>query len=158
SRCTSRKLSVAGKAALATTRCHAKALGKGIALDPECLPEADAKFSEGWGRAEGVGDCLAPTGDAKAVAARVSAFLDDVVTDLVNAPGPSTCTAKKLTLAGKKASSRLTCHMRATAKGVAVDPACLQKATDTFTIGWARAEKSADCQAGTGDLSTIGGK
>jgi hypothetical protein len=158
STCTSKKLSVAGKSALAATKCHAKAVSKGIALDLECFPKADAKFIEGWGKAEAVGDCLAPTGDAKAVAAKVSAFLDDVVTDLVNAPGPSTCTSKKLTLAGKQASSRLTCHMKAAAKGVAVDPACLQKATDKFTIGWARAEKSADCQAGTGDLSTIEGK
>src|SRR5262245_21906287 len=95
SRCTSKKLSVAGTSALAVTKCHAKAVSNGIVLDPECLPKADAKFSEGWGRAEVAGDCLSPTGDAKAVAATVGAFLDDVVTDLVNGPGASTCTSKK---------------------------------------------------------------
>jgi hypothetical protein len=68
------------------------------------------------------------------------------------------CTSKKLSLTGKTAASRLTCHMKAAAKGVAVDPACLRKARNTFTTGWARAEKSADCRAGTDDVSTIESK
>jgi len=48
--------------------------------------------------------------------------------------------------------------VKAAARGVAVDPACLRKATNTFTVGWTRAEKSADYQAGTGDLGAIEGK
>jgi hypothetical protein len=116
------------------TKCHSKAVAKGIAPDPGCFTKADATFSAGWVNAEAAGDCLTPTGDEAAIEAQVDAFLDDVVTDLVNAPGPSKCTSKKLTLAGKKASSRLKCHAKAAARGVAVDPACLQKAADTFTI------------------------
>jgi len=103
SRYTSKKLSVAGTTALAATNCHTRAVSKWIALDPECLPKADAKFSEGWGKAEAAGDCLAPTGDAKAVAAQVVAFLDDVITGLVNALGPSTCTSRSSPwLAGRR--------------------------------------------------------
>ena len=131
--------------------------GRGAGHGPVHRP-GELHRAAGWAKAEAARDCLAPSGDEAAIAATVDAFLDDVVTDLVNAPGPSTCTARKLTLAGKTTSSRLKCHMQATARGVAVDPACLAKATDAFTSGWTKAEEAGDCQAGTDDVDIIEGK
>src|SRR5262249_7243500 len=158
SACTAKELSLAGARSLGKAKCHSKAIAKGTALDPACLTKADATFSAGWAKAEAAGDCFTPTGDEAAIDAKVDAFLDDVVTDLVNAPGPSKCTSKKLTLTGKKAASRLKCYTKAAAKGVGVDPPCLQKVADKFTIGWTKAEGAGDCQAGTGDVGTIEGK
>lgn len=130
--CTPKKLSLAGEKALSKTKRHAKAVGKRIAPDGECLAKADEKFSEGWMKADAAGDCLNPTRDESEIEDKVDAFLDDVVTDLVNAPGPSRCTSRKLTLAGKEASSLSECHAKAASEGVAADPACLQEGDGQF--------------------------
>src|SRR5262249_42076908 len=83
---------------------------------------------------------------------------DDVVSDLVNAPGPSKCTAKKLGFTGKTALARAKCLAKAVGAGVAVDLECLQRSTDKIGKSWLNAEKTLDCQAGIGDLATIKGK
>jgi hypothetical protein len=79
SRCTSRKFIVTRTKVLGRANCESKAVGKDIDVDPECLVKAGEKLTEGFPKAEGYGDCLAPTGDASAIEDKV----DDLVTDFV---------------------------------------------------------------------------
>jgi hypothetical protein len=79
SRCTSRKFTVTGGKVVARSNCEGKAMAKGNEVDPECLAKAGEKLTERFLKAEGYGDCLAPTGDASAIEDKV----DDLVTDFV---------------------------------------------------------------------------
>jgi len=157
SKCTSKKLLLAAKKALATMKCHSRAVGRGTPLDIACVTKADTKFAASWAKEESKGGCLT-MGDGATIEVVVDAFVEDVVTDLANAPGPSTCTRKKLGFTGKASLARAKCLARAVARGVAVDLECLETSTDKLADSWSKAEKTLDCQAGTGDLATTRGK
>src|SRR6185295_4456925 len=64
-----------------------------------------------------------------------------------------TCTFAKLGAAGKKVTANLKCHQRATERGAAVDPACLDRAGQTFAGRFARAELHPPCFA-VGDAAS----
>jgi cysteine-rich repeat protein len=81
SKCTSSKVRAAGKKADAKSKCHAKAIGKGLLTDGACLTKAEAKFTSAFSKAEAKGDCLT-TGDTASVEATVDAFITDLVTEL----------------------------------------------------------------------------
>jgi hypothetical protein len=158
SKCTSAKFKEAGKKAAGKTKCRSKAVGKGEAVDAACLTKAEGKFSAGWTKAEGKGDC-ATTGDVATIEAKVDAFLADLVTELTGGnPGPSKCTGAKLKVAGKKAASKTKCLSKAAAKALPVDGACISKAEGKFSAGWTKAEGKGDCLAPTGDVAAIEGK
>lgn len=71
----------------------------------------------------------------------------------------NTCAAAKLTAVGKQVDSLLTCHARAVKAGVAVDPECLRKTEDAFTLAFTKAEDTAVKQGGqcltVGNVATI---
>lgn len=86
-KCQVAKVKAAGAKATAKLACHAKAIGKGVAVDSECLAKAEARFLAAFAKAEAPGAC--PTsGDATAVEALVDGFVGDVL----GAVGPSTTT------------------------------------------------------------------
>jgi len=60
-------------------------------------------------------------------------------------PPASKCTAAKFKEAGKKVAAKASCHSKAVAKGILVDPACLMKAETRFDTGWAKAEAKGGC-------------
>jgi len=68
-------------------------------------------------------------------------------TTTTTVPGPpqSKCTAKELTAAGKKAGGKAKCWSKATAKGVAVDTACLMGAETKFSGAYMKAQGKGDC-------------
>ncbi|HJQ85337.1 MAG TPA: hypothetical protein VKA21_14725, partial [Candidatus Binatia bacterium] len=149
SKCAAKKMQLAGKKAFAFAKCHAKSVGKAITLEHGCFVSAAAKFDAGFKKADLRADCLT-SDDAAAIEAKVDAFDgeagSDLVAELQTGPGPSKCTAKKLTLAGKKVLARLKCVAKAVGKGTAISPECLGKANDKYAAGWAKAELGSDCQ------------
>ena len=53
SKCTSAKFKAAGKKIGAKSKCHSKAVSKGLAVDSACLQKAEDKYTSGWTKAEG---------------------------------------------------------------------------------------------------------
>ena len=64
------------------------------------------------------------------------------------------CSGVKLKAAGKKSGSKLKCYAVASARGVNVDQACLDKAEAKFSAAWQRIEASGNCRT-TADESNI---
>jgi hypothetical protein len=94
SKCDSKKVQVATKKAADKAGCHAKAIGKGIAVDAACLGKAETKFSAAVGKAEAGTDCT-NTGQAAALEAIVDAYVADLVDELT-VPPPTCCVATRM--------------------------------------------------------------
>jgi hypothetical protein len=77
SKCTAAKHQAAGDYARALEACRAKALKKGVAVDPDCEAKALASFAKGFAKAEKKLDCVATSEDA--IVAEVA---DEFVADL----------------------------------------------------------------------------
>jgi polyhydroxybutyrate depolymerase len=142
-KCLSAKLKAIGKNEKAALGCVAKVVTKN---DPSslsgCLAKADAKLSAAFAKASGCDGSLA-------ACAGLADECVDAVTAMLPDPGPSTCEAARLKAAGKKAASKLNCHAKAAMKGVAVDSACLDKASTKFAAAFA---KTSGC---SGDETTV---
>jgi hypothetical protein len=82
SKCSGEKFGVASKKVDQKLKCYRTAYGDGVPLDPECLSDAEATFSAGWVKAESTADCLT-LADEAAIEAKVDAFVDDVVVELL---------------------------------------------------------------------------
>jgi hypothetical protein len=63
---------------------------------------------------------------------------------------PSKCTAKEFGVAGKKASAKVKCWMKAVAKGMAVDSMCLMAAETKFGTAFAKVAAGSDCLRAVG--------
>ena len=57
----------------------------------------------------------------------------------------SQCAQAIIDAAGKKAKAEASCNAKALQNGVPVDPACIQKASDTFTKAFTKAQTKGDC-------------
>jgi hypothetical protein len=79
--CAASKLKATGNYAANELRCHARAMAKGAPVDMDCLDAAEAKFRNGFAKAEKKGGC-APGGDVESIDPKVDAFADDVVGEL----------------------------------------------------------------------------
>jgi hypothetical protein len=155
SKCTAKKISLAGKKAGSKEKCYAKAVGKGIVLEPGCLQSAEAKFAAGWMKLEGKSpnDCLT-SGDESSIEGMVDDFVNDVATALNGIAPKSKCSSKKYALVGKKALGKAKCQAKAVGKGIAVDPECVAKVEGKFSTGWAKAESAGGCNS-TGDEGSL---
>lgn len=71
-----------------------------------------------------------------------------------SAPSPEECAARKLTVAGKKATRLLKCQSRALTHHSAVDPDCIARVVSKFAATWTRIEGRGGC-ATVGDLDAI---
>ena len=90
-KCSSAKIKCTNAKATGLLGCHNKAEGKDVAVDPECIRKAQTKFDGGidptkgcMGKAEKdlVKSPCATTGDTGPFAAKIDAFVIDVVTEL----------------------------------------------------------------------------
>src|SRR5262245_22231061 len=129
--CAGTKLKATGKAAGAQVVCHAKATQKGIAVDLACLVNADTKLAGAFAKAEEKGGC-ASIGDAGTIGGLLDSSVGAFVAALRPVADANRCAAAKLKASGKKAKTKLACHAKATARGLAVDPTCLTKAEGRF--------------------------
>jgi hypothetical protein len=148
--CESDKLKAAGTKTVKMAACHAKAVGKAIAVDPTCLAEADAKFSKDITKAEAKGSCDVD-GNGDALQSSIDAFIADLGIKLPG-PGPSKCVASKWKATATKVKVKLGCHAKAEAKSRSVDSACLAKAELKFVASFAKADAKGSC---TGDAAAI---
>jgi hypothetical protein len=149
SKCSSKEIAAGGKKAGGKAKCHAKAAGKGIAVDAACLTKEETKFSTAFGKATAQGDCV-----TAATAPSVEAIVDAFVADLADeATGGSTakskCASKQIAAGGKKAADKAKCHAKALNKGLAVDAACLTKAEGKFATAFTKALSQGDCLTAT---------
>ena len=69
-------------------------------------------------------------------------------------PTGAKCTGSKIKSVGKAAKSKSKCHSKATKSGEVTDPDCLDKASEKFTKGFAKAEAKPPCFA-FGDAPTV---
>src|SRR5437867_4444366 len=83
-KCSSTKRKASGKKAAGKLKCHAKALTKGVGVDPFCLGKEEAKFSAAFEKAEGKGGCFT-LGDAAAVECKVDEVVDVAAGELAPA-------------------------------------------------------------------------
>jgi hypothetical protein len=152
--CLAGKSKCASKKMAGLLKCHNKAEKSGLAVDPECLSKAIAKFDGGtkgvagscFGKLEikypGVppAGCVT-TGDLDTIETKVDAFVDDVVGELdPSYPTPilNVCSAGKKKCTLKKAAGKLKCHEKCQkdpAKCECVLEACLSKAEDKYDGG-----------------------
>jgi len=96
SKCDAAKVKAAGKKAAAKANCYAKAIQKGLPVDPACLTKAEQKFDASFQKADTKNDNCTNLGDSVAVEATVDQCLADLVaqvstTPTTTLPGPS-CT------------------------------------------------------------------
>jgi hypothetical protein len=150
-RCEASKLKAVAKDASGKASCHSKAVAKGAGVAADCLAKAESKLSPSFDKAQ-TASCLT-AGDAAAMSARVDAFVADLVATL-GSGGPNACTAAKYKAAGKKASKKAACYVKALVKGVAVDPTCITKVEAKFTSAFAKADAKGTCLTGA-DADTV---
>jgi DNA-binding beta-propeller fold protein YncE len=154
SKCTSKKLTLAGNKVSGRAKCQGKAVGNGVGVDSACLQKASNKFSAGWAKAEHTPNDCRTLGDEGAIESLADAGVVQLVALLAPSSGPSRCASKKFSAAGKRASVEAKCHAKAIAKGLTVDAGCLQKAATKFGTAWAKAESAGDCLT-LGDQTTV---
>ena len=87
-KCQAAKIKAAGKKTYDKAKCRAKALQKGVAIDPLCLTKAEDKFGQAITKADTLGSC---SGTATDLEAAVDQAVNAYAT-LVNAPVTSTTT------------------------------------------------------------------
>jgi hypothetical protein len=147
SQCGGAEVLAAAKKAGGKLKCWARATDQGIAVDGLCLGNTETKFSTAYTKAQTKIDCPATVAGGT-IEAKVDAFVADVVTAIdggTGTPPRSTCSAKEIVQASKKAVSLLKCFGRAIAKGAPPDTACIDKVTSKFQAGWLKATAAADC-------------
>jgi hypothetical protein len=116
-RCAAAKRNAAGRTIAGLTGCDAKAVGRGVAVDPECAARMRVKFARAWRKAEAKGAC-ATAGDQDAILAKVDAHDADLEERLVTGGARSRCAAGKLRHAGKAGACRLRCAAKAVTRGL----------------------------------------
>ncbi len=90
--CDSKKIAASGKKASNKSKCYAKAIAKGLAVDGNCLSKAELKFSAAVSRAESAGGCT-HVGQTNSLESAVNAFINDVNAELAPAASTTTTTS-----------------------------------------------------------------
>jgi hypothetical protein len=152
SSCLAGKLKAAGKKLTRKAGCSAKAVTKGVPVDPACLSAAEVKFDASMTKAEAKGDC-AQTGDAGATEIAVDQCLADILDE---EPGPSTttttsastststtttmpltCDTESAAFAGVTAQHNSTRASATPAPNPPLDPLCWNDMLEADAQGWA---------------------
>jgi hypothetical protein len=137
-KCGGAKLKAIGKQEAGLLSCQAKVAttndSSGLAA---CEGKAMTTFSTAFGKA---GTC---GGDETTCGTRASTC-ETAIASAMTETFPSKCEAAKRKAAGKLAQGELGCYEKAAATGVALDPACISKATSKFTTALGKAGTCAD--------------
>ena len=155
-RCGGSKAKAAARYAKDLFSCHARALSRGEAVDPECTASAAGRVTSAFDKAEAPGGCSTTDDDANA-----RSIVDAVRTavDALLSPDPSdearVCAAAKLNTAGRHINGRLRCYGRSAARGLAPGVACLTMAEERLDSGFVAAENRGGCTT-TGDVADVG--
>jgi hypothetical protein len=133
-KCTGVKLKALGKKESGLLGCQAKVATKGDpTLEAACDAKVVAKFDKAFAKA---GTCGGVDSDCEGIADACRDSIRGALPDGTDSASASKCEGKRLKAAGKKASAKLACYAKAALKDVAVDTACLDKATAKFTAAF----------------------
>jgi len=154
-RCGGSKTKAAAKYARGLFACHAYALRRGEAVDPECTARAGGKLASTFHSAELVGGCVTADDEAAAQAVVDTARAD---VDALLTPGATeearACAGSKLRAAGRYLSSRLGCYGKAARRSEGPSDGCLAAAFEKLVLGFAAAESASGCTT-TGDHEAV---
>ncbi|HJQ85452.1 MAG TPA: PHB depolymerase family esterase [Candidatus Binatia bacterium] len=121
-----------GKHEKAALACVARAVAR---ADPAradaCTAKADARLAVAFA---GVSGCDGTASECEPLADDCRGAVTRKLPDL----GPSACEATRIKAAGRTAARRLACYAKAAARQVAVDGACLERASARFDATFAR--------------------
>jgi hypothetical protein len=132
-KCTGAKLKAVGKEESGLLGCQSKVAAKGDSSGlGACETKVSGKFSIAFGKA---GACA---GDETTCENIADSCESSVAGDFIDT-FPSKCEAAKRKAAGKLTSGELGCYAKAAAKGLAVDSACITKATGKFSTAMTKA-------------------
>jgi hypothetical protein len=149
SQCSGGKIKAAGKLA----SCEVGAYAKATSVD---LSKCRLKFAPAFSKAESAGDCIAGTGDASAIQAKVESFTpSENATITTGGPSPSKCQGAKLKAAGKKASCKLGVIAKGVSNGLDPDLTKLSGCEAKFSAASEKADGGSDCGAAAGDTASV---
>ncbi len=153
-RCERTKLKASGSGARAMLTCHARAAGKGVAVDVDCLERARSRVHSAFAKAEAKGPCPI-SGEAVGVVAALDAAAAQAAALLVPVSGASLCARLKLKAAGRRLRRTLARQakhaLRPEREGLLTG---LAKADSKYQTDWAKAEAGGGCST-TGDAAAI---
>jgi cysteine-rich repeat protein len=166
-KCASSKLKATSKKEAGKFNCLSKNAAK---PDPvklsACITKVESAFGPAFTKADSKGACTGRAQDLESTAdlciQNVSALLPAVqdtcntssgfcvtaTTRPCKADADCTlfkCTSAKLKAVGKDAGGALNCYSKAAGKAIAVDPACLQKASTGLTTAFTKADSKGAC-------------
>lgn len=137
--CKAAKVKAASTVTVSKLKCHATAAKKGVAVDSQCLADADSKFVAAFAKVESKGGC-SPSGDQADYGSAINQFVDDVVLD-------NLCPAKTNAI-GSSVKGNLKCEGKAIKKGTVVDADCLAAAEDALIAAFDKADAKGCMPAG----------
>jgi hypothetical protein len=131
-KCAATKLQATGAKADGKLNCYVKAAKKGTLVDSGCLSTEEDQFAAAFAKAESTSSCFT-TGDAAAIEAKVDAFVDEAVSQLLPIyPVVNTCAATKLGATGKVVGGILGVYTKAARGGKPIKQADLDKQSEKF--------------------------
>lgn len=155
-RCGGSKTKAAARYAKDLFSCHARALARAEAADPDCTATAAGRLTSAFGKAEASGGCSTTNDDANA---RSIVEATRTAVDALLSPDPSdearSCAAAKLNTAGRHLNARLRCYGRSASRGLPPSVGCLGMAEDRLDSGFSAAENRDGCTT-TGDVAEVG--
>lgn len=154
-RCERAKLRVAGRGAMAMSRCYGKSAGSGRAVDPTCPQRARDRVAIKFTAAELLNPCPR-SGEGPDVVASLDGLASALGSSLAPAAGvSSTCAKLKVFASGRRLRRVLVGQGKHAAQpererlGI-----LLERANDAYLTDWAKAEALGDCVT-VGDATAI---
>ena len=145
-KCVDAKLKASGQAIQKILGCHAKAIGKGEAVDMTCLTKNTTKLTGKLAKAESKGGCLT-SGDGVRFLTAVDVSTGQVLAELVDDPMvASKCTSTKIKAAGKRAAKVAKAHGGAVKKASSAKlGSSIIKASTSFDKALTKGDAAGDC-------------
>jgi len=138
-KCAATKLKASGKKASGRFGCYSKAAAKSLPMvDQTCLDKATMAFDAGFVKADSKVQC---EGTASSVETAIDNCINQVTTAIT---GNGKCQGAKLKASGKKAAAMLGCYAKAATTG-ALPAGCTDKASNSFSAAFTKADGSAPC-------------
>ncbi|MBI3450509.1 MAG: hypothetical protein HY049_16560 [Acidobacteria bacterium] len=145
-KCESLKKSAVARSTSAILECYAAADGAGRLLDPACQDAARAALARTLAALDSAGGC-AMEGDYSSRARKIQSLVGTLEFEL-GIPDGSTvpCRAAKWKATAAAARSAVDCYAAADAKGLPVDPTCLEKGMKPLASAFTAAEQKPGCE------------
>lgn len=150
--CLSTQYRNSGTAGRGTGKCYAKAIKRGLPVDPACIAERESWLTSHYASVEASSNCLvepASTGVWAVIAPLMSSLNTSVN------PNGGRCSSKKMSALGRELKQMVMCYATmAENSAPSVDPACIAKAQSKLSDIFTRLEAGYICLT-TGDAAAL---